>query len=78
MFVIDTYTTDTKDVRRIENNAPDRGLQVRERSGRDLSSADAFKASLDLPFHELELTKLIGGGGFGQVCVHYATLHYTR
>lgn len=37
------------------------------REGRDLSSADAFASNLDVPFEELELAKLIGGGGFGQV-----------
>lgn len=42
--------------------------QVRDtRPGRDLSSAEAFAQSLNLPFEELELTQLIGGGGFGQV-----------
>ena len=37
------------------------------RAGRDLSSSEAFAASLDLPFDQLELGELIGGGGFGQV-----------
>ncbi|CAM9506885.1 unnamed protein product, partial [Scytosiphon promiscuus] len=37
------------------------------RPGRDLSSSEAFSASLGLPFDQLELTELIGGGGFGQV-----------
>ena len=37
------------------------------RQGRDLSSSEAFAASLDLPFDQLELSELIGGGGFGQV-----------
>ncbi|CAN0088251.1 unnamed protein product, partial [Ectocarpus sp. 13 AM-2016] len=37
------------------------------RPGRDLNSSQAFAASLDLPFDQLELSELIGGGGFGQV-----------
>ncbi|CAM9685902.1 unnamed protein product, partial [Ectocarpus sp. 8 AP-2014] len=37
------------------------------RPGRDLNSSQAFAASLDLPFDQLELGELIGGGGFGQV-----------
>ena len=41
------------------------------REGRDFTSTEALAAgSLDLAFEELELTNLIGGGGFGQVkCV---------
>lgn len=37
------------------------------RPGRDLTSSEAFAASLELPFQKLELGDLIGGGGFGQV-----------
>lgn len=44
------------------------------REGRDLSSAEAFASNLDVPFDELELTKLIGGGGFGQVTRKAAAL----
>ena len=37
------------------------------RNGRDMTSADALGGNLQLAFEDVTLTKLIGGGGFGQV-----------
>ena len=40
------------------------------REGRDFTSTEAAAAgSLDVAFEDLELTNLIGGGGFGHVNV---------
>ncbi|CAM9212307.1 unnamed protein product [Laminaria digitata] len=70
----DIYGGDSREELELDNGpkplaATQGTINTRElvRAGRDLTSSEAFAASLELPFQKLELGELIGGGGFGQV-----------